>query len=407
MKLILVKAEMLHNFSKTIMNILIIAIAVAVFIVFKTLVVSYKTTVEKPFEKIGANLIIQKGQDSDLRKKPEKMSGIRIPFSVSLFETNEIEQIKSLTEIKQISKSLLFWDMSKGSFKTIVGFNPEDSSIGANRILNWIAKGSFPTNTNEILLEKHFAKFAKLKIGDYFHIGNRSLKVSGLVRIKEGNQLAAANGYVLHKTAIELLEAENVFNTIYLTLNDLGKLDDVKKQIKAIIPNAKISSSNSFLETAGGLIIIADKFSLMISLITAIVAFLLITRVMLSSFSERTRDIGILKAIGWNNSEIKTNLIIEAVVQTFVGSVIGIGIGIAICWLLSSVPVDVMLAGQVPPSTATQFSLNLNDTTLEFVILPKLFVVSIIVSVLIGLTGGYLMVGRMFKIKPAEILRKL
>jgi putative ABC transport system permease protein len=407
MNLMLLKAEILRNFSKTLFNILIVAIAVALFIVFKTMTYSYQISANEPFRRIGVNLIIHKNPDSSSFRRKTNMEGVQLPFSNVAFEKEEFVKLKGIHEIETISKSLLIWDMSKGKFKTIMGIDAKGPSIGANQIKNWIVKGRFPEKDSEIALEKHFAKFHGLKEGDSLIIGSNPLKIVGQVEIKEGSQLAAANSYVLIQTAQRLVNLPDAVNIVYVTLNDMGKLEKVKKDISRIIPQVKISSSNSFLESASSMAIIADKFSSIISLIAAIAASLLIIKVMFTSFAERVRDIGILKAVGWSNGEIKKELILEAMVQNFLGSVIGIILGIIVCWCISFITIDVTLPGQTLPTSAAQYVLNFQETTLPFVLLPELFALAVVVSVLIGIVSGYLLANKSLEIRPAEVLRTI
>lgn len=404
MKLTLLKAELLRNRTKALFNIFIIAIAVTVFIVLQTITHSYKVMLEKPFQELGTNLIIQKTEKGSQPEKPLGMRGIRIPFSHAMIAKNEFENIKKIPEIDKISKSLLVWDMSQGKFQTILGVDPQDPAIGATKIREWVAKGRFLEKSGDIVIEKHFAKFKKLDIGKSFKLGNELFNVVGLVRIREGNQLASANAYILHEELSSLAQQNYGINTIYVTLKDVSKSDRVKKKILAIIPDATISSSTSFMESTSGIMLIIEKFSLLIYLVTAVVAFFLILKVMYGSFTERIHEIGILKAVGWNNNETRKELIFEAVVQNILGCFLGFIFSILVCWLVSFVPFASMLSGFVPPSTATEFNLETSRSTLPFVLLPHLFGCVFAGSVVIGIICGSVLGNRALKIKPSEVL---
>jgi ABC-type antimicrobial peptide transport system permease subunit len=407
MNLSLLKAEMLQNRSKVFFNIIIIAIAVMVVVVLKTMTVSYQKSVNKPFRNIGVSLIVQKNKGNNVNTKPLKTSGIRVPFSSVVFENKELKALKNIFQIEDFSSSLLVWNMTKGKFNTIIGINPDDPSIGATKTKDWIVKGHFPENENEIAFEKHFAKFNRLKIGNMINIGGVSLKIVGHVEIKEGSQIIATNGYVLLGTAQNFIQSQDAVNVIYLTLKDMSKVEYVEKQITRIIPSAKISSSNSFLESSGSLATIVNKFSALISVISIIAAFVLILKVMSGSLNERTHDIGILKAIGWTNKEIKNELVAESVIQNVIGAVIGIVFASAVSWLTSFISIDISLSGQTPPSSAAQHLSLRENMTLDFVLLPELYIFVIIGSVLIGIACGYFMMSKFLRIRPVDVLREI
>ena len=407
MNLSLLKAEMLQNRSKVFFNIIIIAIAVMVVIVLKTMTVSYQKSVNKPFRNIGVSLIVQKNKGNNIDTKPLKTRGVRVPFSNVVFESKELKALKNISQIENFSSSLLVWNMTKGKFNTIIGINPHDPSIGATKTKDWIVKGHFPENENEIAFEKHFAKFNRFTIGNTINIDGVSLKIVGHVEIKEGSQIIASNGYVLLGTVQNLIQSQDAVNVIYLTLKDMSKVQYVEKQIARIIPSAKISSSNSFLESAGSLATIVNKFSSLISIISIIIAFVLILKVMFSSLNERTHDIGILKAIGWTNKEIKNELVTESVVQNVIGSVIGIVMATAVGWFTSFISIDISLSGQTPPSSAVQHLSLQENMNLDFVLLPELYIFVIIGAVLTGIACGYLMMNKLLQIRPANVLREI
>ena len=102
---------------------------------------------------------------------------------------------------------------------------------------------------------------------------------------------------------------------------------------------------------------------------------------MLVSVTERTREIGIRKAIGGKRSDILTQFVIEATITSGIGGIIGIISGIGLTMLLSS-----LLA-------------------LPFAISVSAIVLSFSVSVLIGILFGFFPASKASKLNPIDALR--
>src|SRR4030067_76437 len=91
----------------------------------------------------------------------------------------------------------------------------------------------------------------------------------------------------------------NGVNIVYLRLKNPSLLSHVKTSIARQLNGVSVTSSDSFLEVMGGVSRISDQFSFIVSIIALGGAFFLIIKAMLSNLIERSREIGILKAVGW------------------------------------------------------------------------------------------------------------
>jgi ABC-type lipoprotein release transport system permease subunit len=256
---VLLKAELLRNVSRKGFAVLFIVLSVSFYISFNTLIEAYQQATVKPFQDIGVHIVVQKQADNTAgRGGTVKMNGVRFPFSYEPFTKDEIDSVKNAEYISETGSSLLLWDMSQGKFRTVTGVDFK-SSIGAGQIKQWISSGRIPASRNEVVLEKHFAKFYNLKEGDVFKIADKDFTISGRIEIKEGSQLAASNAYILLETAQELISIPDAVNILYLKLSGNDKLADVRRNILQSVPASSIASSDSFLESTGSMILIAKK----------------------------------------------------------------------------------------------------------------------------------------------------
>ena len=131
-----------------------------------------------------------------------------------------------------MASSLLLWEFDKGGFRTIMGVDLAQPSLGPVKVKEWLKEGRFPQKEGEVVLEKHYAKFHHTKIGDTMEINGRPFSVVGLLEIKEGSQIASANIYLPLQDAQGLLGAES------------GGVNPVRNSSGALNPAGIILKSN-------------------------------------------------------------------------------------------------------------------------------------------------------------------
>lgn len=142
----------------------------------------------------------------------------------------------------------------------------------------------------------------------------------------------------ISEIAVKIADTEQVSelsNTIISTLErDKGITDSIKTENLA-----------KQRDRLGNLLTIVSTVLSVVGAISLLVAGLGIMTVMLVSVSERTREIGVKKAIGAKSGDILREFLIEALTISAFGSIIGIGIGLLVAFLAGSVlnmtvPVD-------------------------------------------------------------------
>ena len=109
-----------------------------------------------------------------------------------------------------------------------------------------------------------------------------------------------------------------------------------------------------------------------------------VMNIMLVSVAERTREIGVRKALGATNSDVLFQFLLEAVLLALIGGVIGVAVGIAGSAILPEILTD------LPPAVVTG-----NEVALAFG-----------VSALIGVVFGVLPAYRSARLQPVEALRR-
>ena len=152
-----------------------------------------------------------------------------------------------------------------------------------------------------------------------------------------GQSELASESIVVPYTAARYFVSSDAVNQMYFSVSDAGEVPRATAQIHAVLQSRHRPESVYRVENLSQLISVADKTAdaltvvlLLIATVTLIVSGVGIMNIMLATVSARTREIGIRKAIGATNWEIKLQFLAEAVLISLVGGVIGTVIGLAL-----------------------------------------------------------------------------
>ncbi len=405
--------ELRHHHHRTLVNVLGIAIGIALFVSINAVSTAYQKAVSLPFKHLGADIVVQKPEKRavDSAQIPASMRGIRLPFSNQLLSQEDLRKLGSLEGVASSAASLLLWEFDQGGFRTIMGVGLSQPSLGPVKVKEWLSRGRFPNQEGEIVLEKHYAKFHHAGLGATFTIGGRPFNVVGLLEIKEGAQIASSNIYLSLADAQKLLAGgAGGVNIVYLRLENPSLLTQVKSRIGKELNGVSVTSSDSFLELMGGVSKISDQFSLLASIIALGGAVFLIIKTMLGNLVARSSEIGILKAVGWTEKDVQKQLMGEALIQSFLGGLVGLAVGYGISYALGffSIPVstpweiNLMPAFARDTETATAVAVRLPVT-----LSAGLTGAALALSFVSGALASYFMGRRTSRMKPADILRRL
>jgi lipoprotein-releasing system permease protein len=258
-----------------------------------------------------------------------------------------------------------------------------------------------------------------IKVGDALSISGREFPVVGLVDASRATKIAVANVYLPLKEAEELAVvskqlqsvspyASGDVNLLFIKA-DQDKISSIASSMKTILGDrAAVATPDSFLKLLGSLFALSDKFTMVASLIAIVVAILIAFKTMAGNIAERAKEIGVLKAVGWTNRNVISQLMGESVVQCFMAGVLGLFIALVAAYALSFMNVSIPIPWEMSPTP--HFLPGGGDQIFKTLRLPvtvpwSLAIFAILLSVIIGgMTGGLL--GRhIAKIKPSEVLR--
>lgn len=248
-------------------------------------------------------------------------------------------------------------------------------------------------------------KVAKEIFGDDNPIGQRvtikkiNFNVIGVLEEKGSSLIQSQDDdfFIPISTAQNIVLGVNYINFMRIKISDINNIDNAKEHVRSILRDRHnirdleqddfmISSTADALETIS-LITDALKFFLTaVAAISLIVGGFGIMNIMLATVQERTKEIGLRRAIGAKKKEIVNQFLVEATTITFVSGVIGIIFGSLILVLISLI-------------------INSLDYNWTLIISPISVLLGCLVSIGIGLVFGITPAKRAAELNPIEALR--
>ncbi|MDD5416766.1 MAG: ABC transporter permease [Candidatus Aenigmarchaeota archaeon] len=179
-----------------------------------------------------------------------------------------------------------------------------------------------------------------VRIGSYLEISNQKFKVIGIMKSAGDPEMDQAVMMPLD-TARNMYEAEDELTMVYVKASDETRVDYVAKKIEEELDDKygentyMAMTSEQMMETIGTIFSIISLFLGGIASIALLVAGVGITNTMFMSVMERTREIGVMKAIGATNIKILEIFLIESALIGLIGGIIGCVLGFAISYAVS------------------------------------------------------------------------
>lgn len=208
---------------------------------------------------------------------------------------------------------------------------------------------------------------------------------------------------------IPITTAQEFFNTsecetiiVKLANSDQATIDAVSKKIvDEFAGEASVISSTAVLNLLGSVFSIIELFLVGIAAISLLVAGIGIMNIMIVSLIERTREIGILKALGMKSRTVLAIFLGESVIIGVIGAVIGIALG----WVLANIVATVLSSGAITIGTGGGAGAGGSLLSITPVLTPMVFLgafgFGVGVSVIFALYPAW----RASKLKPVEALR--
>ena len=378
-----------HRKLRSWLTVIGIIIGVAAIISLITVSRSLESTIESQFEQFGANRIII---------SPKGFQG---PGTSSEgLTTNDVKTIEQISGFKYVVPGIFL--STEVRHKKEVGFtlisgipaeNFEEFFLDSGAKLKegrFIREGDkFEAVVGSRVVENMFDD--SLKIGSKIEIKGKEFKIVGILK-EVGNSQDDSQINIPLETVREIFNKPEDVDAIISQVKSPEDIPLLQKKIERELErergdtNFQVVTATQILEQIGQVLGIIQFVLVGIAAISLIVGGIGIMNSMYTSVLERTKEIGIMKAIGAKNSDIFQIFLIESGLIGLVGGLFGTALGSAIA----------LMIGQFSKNSG--FLLNVK---IEFLVL----IFGLAFAFVIGIFSGLLPAMQAAKLKPADALR--
>jgi putative ABC transport system permease protein len=276
------------------------------------------------------------------------------------------------------------------------------------------ASGSIPTesNSSKIVVGSSVGQITEVNgeanLTQIFGSGELESEVAGVLEEIGGVNLGGGPTdrgiYLQIEKAIDTFNTEIVSNFIVLLEDDSDTIiNSVTSDLEDLFNDqVSVLASTAILDTISGAFDTIQIFLTAIAGISLIVAGIGIMNIMIVSLMERTREIGILKAIGMKNGSIMVIFLFETLLIGVIGSLLGLGTG----WIIANVFGRIL--GGLGGGGSAGFGgapTGMGGLTITPVFSPTLILQAMVFGTVISVVFGLYPAWKAARLEPVEALR--
>ena len=311
--------------------------------------------------------------------------------------------------------------------KHIMGVYPEqiDKQMNIKKIL---LDGTFELKKNEIVISEYISRQLGIRVGHkvILHSPEKLLK---LVDFKKNNQIAmkktdevylpseftVAGIYSIGKRDFDMSvmfvgldDADDLFlldwgmaTTVYGWIDEPDKIDALAKKLKEDLPGMRIRTWKQLNENLLNVLMVEKNMMFFLLVFIVLVAAFSITNTLITMVFQKTREIGLLKALGATSGTVMRIFILQGMFVGIVGSVLGTLIGIIVIYWRNN----------ILHFASTVFKLELfppefyyfDGLPAKIIVGDVVFVV--VITIVLCTVGGIIPAWRAATLDPAKALR--
>ena len=300
-------------------------------------------------------------------------------IDLSTIDEQTVSQIAEMPGVEDVEGFLTGY-ASGGElpFFVVFGYQPQGSLIESFRLVEGVSL----SEGGEALIGRVAAEALHAGLGDTLRVFERTFRIVGIY--ETGVPFEEGGGVVSLSEAQDLFGQPSKVSFLGVVLEEPREAQSVEEAIEARFPELSMSQESEFAEDVADLEFLRGG-TWAIAFLALLVGGAGMTNTMVMSVMERTREIGVLRALGWRSSWVVRMILGESVALSILGGAAGSLLGLALVGLVNS--------------------MQLAEQFVRFYLGPELFIQALAVAVVLGALGGIYPAWRASRMRPAVALR--
>lgn len=339
-----------RNKGRTFLTSLGILIGVMAVVLLTAFGLGLKKYIENQFNSLGANLVyVMPGNKNSITRGGGMVGGIK-------FDEKDVRNLKRIKVISNIAPAFAKAGVTisangKIEVAEILASTEEISSVmnlevQSGRLLEKkdIQKGNKIAMIHASKAEKLFSTVDEA-LGKNVMLEKQSFKIIGILKSKGGGGLGGGglddHVYISYKAAYSF-NPEKKFFAIYLKAEDKEAVAQMKSEVEVVLSKRydkedfSVLEQTEILDTIGSIFSIINTVLIAIAAISLIVGGIGIMNIMYVTVTERIKEIGIRRALGARSNDILWQFLVESVILSVFGGLLGLGLSYLIVFAIQS-----------------------------------------------------------------------
>ncbi len=311
--------------AKALFSITSLALGVAIFVTLQSVGNTLQSDLAHRLDQYGANIIVLPKSDSlNLSYGGLNVGGVT--YGQQYIGTDALSLITKIDDaesISTVSPKVIGALPTEHGESLIVGVDFQQEFTLKKW---WSLTGQQPQGPWEVLLGAEAADKMNMQPGDTFRLSDTNVLVAGVLE-ETGSQDDYAI-FLQLSSAQKLLDMQGKISLIEISaLCTTCPIKEISDQIGQAIPTAKVTPLKEAVVGRMATTTRLATFATAISVLVIIISSLVVLATIMGSVNDRTREIGILRAIGFRQSQVAIIILIEAILIGLLGGITGMSLG--------------------------------------------------------------------------------